>query len=186
MRFRPHPFTFLAAAILLLGGGRLQAQLRDSFEAPQPSWSLKQADCGVRELLHERSFREAHSGQASEHFRLMVGTGTFVYLAQSIGRAPLIQEFQPSLFVKSDRPSLQLLARVVLPRSLDRGTGRPITSFLRGDTYTDVSNWQRLSIRDTGRLLEQEVRSLRAQFGSEIDAHEAYIDLIAVNAYSAP
>ena len=186
MRLIPQLRICLAAAVLLLHGSNLSAQLRDSFESPQPSWSLKQADCGVRELLHERTFREARTGQSSEHFRLELGTGTFAYLAHSIGRAPLIQEFQPSLFIKADRPSLQLLARVVFPRSLDRGTGRPITSFLRGDTYTDVSNWQRLSIKDAGRLLEQEVRSLRAQFGSEIDAREAYIDLIAVNAYSAP
>src|SRR5689334_2546747 len=104
MRYRSRLSLVLAAAFLLLSSERLAAQLRDSFEAPQPSWSLKQADCGVRELLHERTYREAHSGQTSEHFRLVVGTGTFVYLAQSIGRAPLIQEFQPSLFVKADRP----------------------------------------------------------------------------------
>src|SRR5262245_24414180 len=104
-----------------------EAQLRDSFEGPERTWQIsKEADCGVRVLLHDRPFREAHSGQASEHLRLTVGQGTFLPLVHSIGRAPVIQEFRPSLYVKADRPSLQLMARVVFPRNLDRGTGQPI------------------------------------------------------------
>jgi hypothetical protein len=173
-------FVSMAASVPAAG------QLRDSFEGPQGTWSLKQADCGVRELVHDRDYREARSGQASEHFRLSVGNGTFVYLAQSIGRAPLIDEFRPTLFVKADRPSVQLMARVVLPRSIDRGTGQPVTTFLRGEMYAAVGQWQQLAIRDLGRLFGQEVRSLRTQFGAEIDEREAYIDLIVLNAYSAP
>src|SRR5204863_4745044 len=129
---------------------------------------------------------ESHSGQLCEHFRLTVGNGTFVPLVTPIGRAPLIQEFRPTLFVKADRPSVQLMARVVFPRSIDRGSGQPITSLLRGDQYSDVGQWQQLTIRDIGRLLEQETRSLRTQFGSEVDPREAYIDLIVLNGYSGP
>src|SRR5439155_11729795 len=81
---------------------------------------------------------------------------------------------------------VQLMARVVFPRSIDRGSGQPITSLLRGDPYSDVGQWQQLTIRDIGRLLEQETRSLRTQFGSQLDPREAYIDLIVLNAYSAP
>jgi len=178
--------SVLVATWLFLSGISA-AQLRDSFEGPQPTWSLtREADCGVRELVHDRSFRDSRSGQASEHFRLQVGNGTYVYLAQSIGRTPIIQEFRPTLFLKSDRPSLQLMARVVFPRSIDRGTGQPLTSLLRGDMYTTVGEWQQLAIRDAGKLLEQETRHLRTQFGSEVDAREAYVDLIVLNAYSAP
>src|SRR5687768_1568299 len=160
-------------AILLYSAAPATAQLRDSFEGPQPTWSLtREADCGVRELAHDRSFRESRSGQASEHFRLQVGNGTYVYLAQSIGRAPVIQEFRPTLFVKADRPSLQLMARVVFPRSIDRGSGQPISSLLRGDMYTSVGEWQQLAIRDASKLLDQEARHLRTQFGPEIDPRE--------------
>lgn len=161
----------------------LCAQLRDAFESPQPTWSLRQADCGVRLLAHERTFREARSGQ-SEHLRLALGQGTYVYLVQPIGRAPLIDEFRPSLFLKADRPSLQLMARVVFPRSIDRGSEQPITSFLRGDLYTDVGQWQRLAIRDIRRLLAEETTALRRQFGPTFDPREAYVDLIVLNAYA--
>src|SRR5438067_1726620 len=82
------------------------AQLRDSFEGSDRTWQISSdADCGVRVLAHDRSYSDAHGGQASEHFRLTVGNGTFVPLVHPIGRAPLINEFKPSLYVKADRPS---------------------------------------------------------------------------------
>lgn len=177
-----------AAWLLWLGGAA--AQLRDSFETPNPSWFVRGANCGVVERLHERTPREARSGQSSEHLRLDIGNGrqtggTYVYLAHAIGRAPLIEEFKPSLFLKADRASLQVMARVVFPRSMDRGTGQPITTLLRGDFYTDVGNWQQLTIPTPAKLLEQEARTLRTQFGN-VDSREAYVDLIVLNAYSAP
>lgn len=163
------------------------AQLRDSFEGPERTWQLaKEADCGVRVLAHERTYREAHSGQASEHFQLVLGNGTFVPLVHAIGRAPVIQELLPTVYVKSDRASIQLLVRAVLPRSVDRAAGEPIKVLLRGDLYTDVGQWQQLAVRDVVRLLEQETRALRAQFGPQIDSREAYIDLVVLNAYTGP
>ena len=176
--------TTVCLAVLLFPAAAI-GQLRDSFETPQCSWLLRGADCGVRRLAHERSPREARSGQSSEHLRLELGNGTFVYLVQPIGRAPLIAEFRPSLFVKADRASVQFMARVVFPRSIDRGTGQPITSLLRGDFYTDVGNWQQLAIANPARLLDDETRTLRTQF-RDLDPREAYVDLLLLNAYSGP
>src|SRR3954451_15698168 len=83
--------------------GRTEAQLRDSFERPELTWQVsKEADCGVRITVHDRPFRESHTGQSCEHFRLTVGNGTFLPLVKPIGRAPIIQEFRPTLFLKAD------------------------------------------------------------------------------------
>jgi len=188
-RIRPiranHGLLAVAACVSLAASAA--GQLRDSFEGADLTWQVsKESDCGVRILEHDRPYRDAHSGQASERFRLAVGQGTFLPLVHSIGRSPVIKEFRPRLFVKADRPSLQLMARVVFPRNVDKGSGQPITSLLRGDIYTDVGQWQQLAIRDAYRLLEQETRQLRTQFGSEIDPREAFVDLIVLNAYSAP
>src|SRR5438132_3248297 len=164
---------FVVWCLVIGASAPAAAQLRDSFEGPERTWQIsKEANCGVRVLAHDRPFRESHSGQACEHFRLTVGNGTFLPLVHSIGRAPLIQEFKPTLYVKADRPSLQLMARVIFPRNIDRGTGQPISSLLRGDMYTEVGQWQQLEIRDIRRLLDQEARVLRTQFGSEIDARD--------------
>src|SRR5689334_23555305 len=109
VRYR-HGLT--VATFLLCLASAAFAQLRDSFEGPDLTWQIsKEADCGVRILTHDRPYRDAHSGQASEHFRLSVGQGTFLPLVHSIGRAPVIQEFRPRLFVKADRPSLQMMVR---------------------------------------------------------------------------
>jgi hypothetical protein len=186
---RADRFRALAALVCLAWATCQTAsgQLRDSFEGPERTWQIaKEADCGVRVLAHDRPYRESHSGQACEHFRLVAGSGTFLPLVHSVGRAPIIQEFRPRLFVKADRGGLQFMARVVLPRSIDRGTGQPITTLLRGDMYTEVGQWQQLFVRDALRLLEQETRHLRTQFGSDIDSREAYVDLVVLNAYSAP
>lgn len=176
---------FIATACLFLQSSA-GAQLRDSFETPQATWTLREADCGVSVLAPPtRIYRDAHGGQACESVRLTMGNGTFVYLTHAIGRAALIQELRPTLYVKADRPNVQLMARVVFPRSIDRGTEKPITSFLRGDMYTDVGQWQQLTVRDLGKLFDQEVRGLRTQFAG-LDPREAYIDLIVLNAYSGP
>ena len=79
---------------------------------------------------------------------------------------------------------MQLLARVVFPRSIDRGTGQPIASWLRGDIYTDVGEWQKLTIRDAGQLVAREAIALRTQGRRDIDEREAYVDLIVINTYT--
>lgn len=174
----------LLAALLAVNAAL--GQLRDSFESPQATWLVGEADCGVRVMSQERTYRESHSGQSSEHWSLAVGNGTRVFLVHPLGKAPIIREFAPSLYLKSDRANLQLLVRIVLPRTIDRGTGRPLTTLLRGDTYTDVGNWQQLHLREAERALALETVNLRTQFGSDVDAREAYADMIVVNAYSAP
>jgi hypothetical protein len=161
------------------------AQYRDGHESPQATWRLAEADCGVRVLAQERTYRVSHSGNGSEFIRLSAGSGTYVHLTQPIGNAPLIAEFAPSVWIKADKPSLQLLVRVVLPRTLDPGTGKPLMSLLPGDVYTEVGTWQALAVKQPLRLLDREVIALRTRFGKEVDPRGAYVDLIVLNAYSS-
>jgi hypothetical protein len=183
-----NPLGVVALVVWLgmAGLGTARAQLRDSFEGPGATWSLKEADCGVKELVHQRTYTASHTGQASEYFQLAIGNGTKVYLVQPIGKVPIIAELRPSLWVKASRPSIQFMVRVVYPRSLDPGSRQPVTSLLRGDLYVDVGEWQQLLIREPAKLLEQDIRSQRTRFGADFDGREAYLDLLVVNAYSAP
>jgi hypothetical protein len=163
------------------------AQYRDTFESPQPTWSLAAADTGVRVLAQERTFRQSRSGSGSEYLRLAVGAGTYVHLTYSLGKAPVIAELEPSLWLKSDKPNLQLLVRIVLPRTMDRGTGKPLTTMLPGDTYTDVGSWQQLHVKDILRRLDgPELIRLRREFGPSVDIRGAQVDLLVINAYSNP
>ena len=98
-------------------------------------------------------------------------------IAHAFPDAPVIAELAPSLWVKADKPHLQLMLRVVLPRNVDQASGKPLTALLRGDMYTDVGNWQQLRVPDPATLFARETIALRTQFGKEVDAREAYIDL---------
>jgi hypothetical protein len=155
----------------------------DSFESAQPTWQLADADCGARIAAQRRDFQVRHTGQASEHLSLVASQGTYAYLVHPLPQSRVLAEWTAALWVKADRTGLQLLARVVLPRTRDPQAGGPMTVLLRGDVYDRSGQWQQLTIRGADQLLERQVRVLRSQFGPEVDAREAYADLLVVNAY---
>ena len=66
------------ALLLVCGAAPAGAQFRDGHESPQPTWRLAQADCGVRVLTQERTYRTSHGGNGSEALRLSLGRGTFL------------------------------------------------------------------------------------------------------------
>lgn len=156
---------------------------RDSFESVEPTWRLADADCGARITSHRRDFQTFHAGRASEGLCLVASQGTYAYLVQEVPQSRVIAEWTATLWVKADRTGVQLLARVVLPRSRDPQTGGPMTALLRGEVYDRTGMWQQLAIREADQLLERQVRILRSQFGPDVDAREAYVDLLVVNAY---
>jgi hypothetical protein len=165
---------------------RALAQYRESFESPDHVWQLANADCGVRVIKQQRTFEQAHEGSSSEHLRLVAGQGTHLYYTFDLGRAPIIDETNFSLWLKADKARLQLLARVVLPRTLDERTGKPITALMQGDEYGEVGSWQKLQVKDLKKLLARQTVVLRKQFGPHVDPGEAYIDLLVLNAYGGP
>ena len=114
---------------------------------------------------------------------MVANQGTYTYLIHPIPQSRVLAEWMAALWVKADRMGLQLLARVVLPRTRDPQTGGPMTVLLRGDVYDRSGLWQQLTIREADQLLERQVRVLRSQFGPDVDAREAYADLLVVNAY---
>src|SRR5690606_18916753 len=84
------------------------------------------------------------------------------------------------------RPGLQMLLRIVLPRSIDPTTGGPRVTYLGGPLYQTTGRWQQLEMQQLPQQLERHVRVLRAQFGSQIDARGAYCDYIVLNGYGGP
>ena len=93
-----------------------------------------------------------------------------VYFSHAVGQPRVIAELTPSVWIKSDRPGLQLLARVVLPRTEDPRSGQPVSTLVAGTSYTQVGRWQQLHIRGIPNLLARQVRVLRLQLGPGVDA----------------
>jgi len=172
----------IATVILLLVPSPAAADLYEPFETAEITWRLAEADCPVNLAAHRRSFQQQRSGQGSEFVHLRAGSGTKVYLSHDMPAGRIIDELSPAVWVKSDRPGIQLMIRVVLPQS-PVGEGEALKTLLRGDSYTDVGNWQQLRIGDLPKLLSREVAMLRTRFGSEVNSREAYADLVVLNVY---
>lgn len=183
VRLRTRWGRWLLAAGWLLMPCPARADFHESFESGETAWRVADADCGYRIGAHQRTSQTAYSGRGCEALQVVAGPGTFLHYVYEIPRARVIAEWSPTVWVKADRPGLQFMARVVLPRSADPRTGAPLMALLRGDLYERVGSWQQLAIRQADQLLNRQVRVLRSQFGADIDAREAFVDLVVLNVY---
>jgi hypothetical protein len=163
-----------------------QGVVRDDFEGPETSLIHVGGDANYRIDSHVRVPNGAHTGQWCERLIVRGNNGTYVYVARDLPPARVIGELSPSVWVKADRPGLQLLVRVVLPRASDPRTGKPLTTLLRGASYNKVGVWQQLRLENLTLELDRQVRVLRAQFGRDVDAREAYVDRLLLNVYGGP
>lgn len=177
------------ALFLALTATALTAQgrgvVRDDFEGPEPSLRDAGGDATYKIHLHRRTSQGVHSGNGCEQLQLTGNNGTYVYVAHPIAPARIIHELAPSVWVKADRPGLQLLLRIVMPRSND-SSGKPITTLLRVSEYRQADVWQQLRVDDLPKLLERHVRILRAEHGPHVDPREAYVEALLINVYGGP
>ncbi|MEQ8791706.1 MAG: hypothetical protein RIC55_35920 [Pirellulaceae bacterium] len=146
-------------------------------------WRLADSDCGARLAAHRRLPAQGRAAVGAESLRLDAGRGSYAYLVHQVPPARVIDELSPGVWIKSDRAGLQVLVRVVLPRTKDARTGSPVTVLLGGKLYDDVGKWQLLSLSNVPLLLERQQRVLRTQLGPTVDIREAYVDLLLLNAY---
>ncbi|MBN1394218.1 MAG: hypothetical protein JW959_04290 [Pirellulales bacterium] len=188
------PFSSNKTAVALLFAAVLataadaRAAWREDFETPQASWSDAggQKQGKYRILKHQRIQSDAHSDKGCEWLSIEADGGARIVLSHDVGRPPVIAELVPSVWVKSDRPGLQLAARLVLPRTIDKQTGRPVAAVVSGGSYSMVGRWQQLRLDDVPRLLLRQVHVLRMQLGPQVDGREAYLDAVLLNVYGGP
>jgi hypothetical protein len=172
----------LTLAVSVLG----QAARQEPFDGPEPTWRAAGGNARWRIVEQRRLPNEGRTGGGCEFLRIQGEGGTTAYVSHAIGRPRIIPELAPSVWVKSDRPGLQLEVRVVLPRSEDPRTGRPVVTVLSGASYNDVGRWQQLRLDDLPLLLNRQIRVLRTQIGPSVDGREAYLGEILLNVYGGP
>lgn len=161
-----------------------QGPLRDGFESPQVAWRPGEADVNYRLEVHERTPRAPHSGQVCEYVQLHTSAGgTHLYLNYDIGQAAVIAEFVPSVWVRADRASPQLFARVVLPRARHPQTGQVGVLLVPGTQCTRVGTWEPLRVEGLPLAVKRQARALRAQWRADVDESEAYVDRLQLNVY---
>jgi hypothetical protein len=172
--------------LVLFVPSAVRADVWDGFETAETSWRVAETDCDLQKLTHERTWRVAHHGNASEYVRLLLGPGNKAYLTYDLTPAFVIEELAPSFWLRSDRAGLRSYVRVVLPRSREPRTGKPITMLIPGDAYSGGGDWQQLFTRNLPAQVQRHARVLRAELAIDIDVREAFVDKLVINAYTEP
>lgn len=174
-------------ALALLPVGRTQQIHRNPFESEEVSWSKGQADVPFQEEAHSRTNEGARDGQRSEFLRLLAKQGSFIHYNYPTGQAPISEELSVSLWVKGNRPGVQLLARVVLPHERDpKSLDDRLTTFLRGDVYRLAGRWQQLQLLQITKLTQEQQQLMQEQLRRPLDFRDAYIDSLILNVYGGP
>src|SRR5262249_25330245 len=161
--------------------------LQQGFEGREPLWTPGAADASYKETAHGLTEETAHEGHRSEYIEVQAQQGSYVYYTYPVGRAPVGEELLAGLWVKANRPGVQLVARLVLPHERDpRNADRPLTTLLRGDSYQTTGRWQHLELRQPVRLTRQQQQLLRAELRRDVTIADAYVGQVLLNVYGGP
>src|SRR5262249_49009944 len=106
----------IAGVLILVGSGsRGQQIFQYNFENRHPLWTpLRKDGVEYQETAHRLSADSAHTGKRSELIALECGQGepgAFIHYGYAVGRAPVADELSVSVWVKANRPGIQLLSR---------------------------------------------------------------------------
>src|SRR3954470_13514000 len=88
---------------------------RDDFELNKTAWTPGPSDAPYEVISHVNTDQRAHKGQRSEYLQLKVKQGGFIYYQYSVDKAPLTEELGGNIWLKANRPGLQLVARIIWP-----------------------------------------------------------------------
>ncbi|MCS7045675.1 MAG: hypothetical protein NZO58_04900, partial [Gemmataceae bacterium] len=174
---------FLGWAVPVAG----QQVHRNGFELPRTSWIKAASDAVFDIASHHVTEQGAHDGQRSELLRLNVKSGTFIHYQYVLGKAPVNDELAGSVWLKANRPGIQLMLRVILPNERDPDNlENRLSVLLRGDEYRHVDRWQRLDIGRPVSSLKQQQQLLQAQLKRPVNVADAYADALVLNVFAGP
>lgn len=158
----------------------------EKFETMTPTWRTLRNTRGCAIVRQERTNSDSHRGNGSEHFEFQFSEQGEFYLGHTLDYPWIIDEISPSLWIKSNAPGITVAAQIVLPRSVNPKTGRPITFLVAGDKYgAQLGQWERLGFDKKGKdslamSIERNVRVLRREMGIQLDTREQYIRQIVL------
>lgn len=155
--------------------------LRDGFELPETRWTSVGGRGAFRIERLAKSNTAVHAGLSCVEAMVVADNDAPVYLSYEFPAARVIDELNVRVWIKSNRPRVQIFARVVLPRS-PGADGRPLVAIVPGSVYSRVGSWQELEITNLSHGLSSQVRWMRTSIGPEVDVREAYVDRVLLNA----
>lgn len=177
------PLIFLLAMLM---PSFAQAQLQDDFESGPTRWRLGRDDAGTRVVQSQRISTMPRSGISSEMIEVSVGLqGTYVHLIYPLQeRLAVIDELTVSLWVRAAASGMRPAFRVVFPRTAHPATSQPLTTLLYGTPSLGGGQWSMIEVKQPVRLLEDQRRVLKTQFGPAVDLRGAYVDAIILDIFN--
>lgn len=160
---------------------------REDFESPNVSGrvSAEQTD-GARLRSHTRTSQIAHDGRSAELLQIdAVQRGGRLYLEYATPPALVFDELQARLWLRANRPGMQIGVRIVFPRQVNPQTGHALTADLWGDVYSSTHRWQLLACRTGDDAVRQLLTRLRHQYTAalptaDLDMHGMYVDRVVL------
>ncbi len=173
------------AAATLLSVAHGQQTLQQGFEGRDPLWTAGAADAAYKETAHRITDEFARGGRRSEYIELEAESGNYIYYTFPVGKATLDDVLNVSLWVKANRPGVQLLCRVVLPQEHDpNNLAQPLTTLIKADEYQNTGRWQQLQLRQPMKRLREQLQLMRVGRMSDVIGAGAYIDQLVLNVWS--
>jgi hypothetical protein len=177
----------LSGSLVLIGLADGQHIHKNGFETMKMGWLKGGFDAPNVEKTHAISDQVAHEGRHSEYIRFEAQQGSFIHYAYQTGKAVIGEELMAGIWLKSNRPGMQIMARVVLPRERDpQNLDHLLTTYIRGDLYTQAGQWQHLELARPMVLAKQQQQLLQAKLNRPFDFTDAYIDGLVLNVYGGP
>ena len=171
---------------LPLGEIRAQSQmvqppiLLDNMDGDINALSLGNASSGVQVISHKSNHEVLQHGTGSEQVSFLCPAGQSAQWVYPVPPSPVVTESRISVNVLCNRPGTLLAGLVVLPRSINRSSGKPHQILVRGQKIARGGNWQELRLNQIALEVHRQVRVARMQYGSSLDEREAYLSGIVV------
>ena len=160
---------------------------RNGFEYAKTVWTRGAADAVHEVLEHATLEQGAHDGQRCEHIKIVGKQGSFVYFQYPLGKAPISDDLTGNVWIKANRPGIQLLARVVLPNERDPSNLETrLTTLIRGEVYKNTGRWQPLDLGRPVPLLREQQQLMQIQLKRPLNFQDAYIDALVLNVFGGP
>lgn len=177
----------LGALLFCPVGLKAQQILNLGFESRDTFFQAGPATGQVTEQSHRITEESYHGGQRSEEIKISLTKPSYVPYFLDIGKAPISEELGLSIWVKANKPGIQILCRVVLPKERDpQNPDRAMTAVLPGSIYQLSGRWEQISIRQPPKKLREQQQLLQQELKREVSVVDAYVDRVIVNVGVGP
>ena len=178
--------TICGTVLAFLGSAFGQQIFTMASRAATLPGSRAAADASFKELAHDVTDDTAHTGQRSEHIRLQVQSGSFIYYLYNIGKAPLNDKFSASVWVKANRPGVQFKGRLVLPHERNDKHPDELMTVRCGAICTNGGPIPTPGVAQCRQAGPEQQQIQRDELKREVNFTDAYFDCLILNLYCGP